>query len=114
MRIRNQKDGSTRDIALKGVFIAIGHSPNTAMFEGQLKMNGGYISVQSGSSGDDTATSVAGVFAAGDVMAHVYRQTIPPAGTGCQAALVAASDRNRGVLGQRVAVRVVLGGGRFV
>src|SRR3546814_15485017 len=56
MRIRNQKDGSTRDIALKGVFIAIGHSPNTAMFEGQLKMNGGYISVQSGSSRDATAT----------------------------------------------------------
>ncbi|HEY9545315.1 MAG TPA: thioredoxin-disulfide reductase [Solimonas sp.] len=87
MRIRNQKDGSTRDIALKGVFIAIGHSPNTAMFEGQLKMNGGYISVQSGSSGDATATSVAGVFAAGDVMDHVYRQAITSAGTGCQAAL---------------------------
>lgn len=87
MRIKNQKDGSTRDIALKGVFIAIGHSPNTAMFEGQLKMNGGYISVQSGSSGDATATSIPGVFAAGDVMDHVYRQAITSAGTGCQAAL---------------------------
>jgi len=87
MRIKNLKDGGTRDIALKGVFIAIGHSPNTAMFEGQLKMNGGYISVHSGSNGDATATSVPGVFAAGDVMDHVYRQAITSAGTGCQAAL---------------------------
>ncbi|NKF22550.1 thioredoxin-disulfide reductase [Solimonas marina] len=87
MRIRNLKDDSTRDIALKGVFIAIGHSPNTAMFEGQLKMNGGYITVHSGSNGDATATSVPGVFAAGDVMDHVYRQAITSAGTGCQAAL---------------------------
>jgi thioredoxin reductase (NADPH) len=87
MRVKNHKDGTTRDIALKGVFIAIGHSPNTAMFEGQLKMNGGYISVHSGSSGDATATSVPGVFAAGDVMDHVYRQAITSAGTGCQAAL---------------------------
>ncbi|NGY03759.1 thioredoxin-disulfide reductase [Solimonas terrae] len=87
MRIKNHKNGSTRDIALKGVFIAIGHSPNTGMFEGQLKMNGGYISVQSGSAGDATATSVPGVFAAGDVMDHVYRQAITSAGTGCQAAL---------------------------
>src|SRR3546814_19035966 len=97
IRIRNQKDGSTRDIALKGVFIAIGHSPNTAMFEGQLKMNGGYISVQSGSSGDATATSVAGVFAAGDVMDHVYRQAITSAGTGCQAALDAERSGERRV-----------------
>jgi thioredoxin reductase (NADPH) len=80
-------DGSTRDIALKGVFIAIGHSPNTAMFEGQLEMAGGYLKVRSGSSGGATETSVPGVFAAGDVMDHVYRQAITSAGTGCQAAL---------------------------
>ncbi|WP_020648364.1 thioredoxin-disulfide reductase [Solimonas variicoloris] len=87
MRVRNLKDGTTRDVALKGVFIAIGHSPNTAIFEGQLKMNGGYIQVHSGTNGDATATSVPGVFAAGDVMDHVYRQAITSAGTGCQAAL---------------------------
>ncbi|TXH03442.1 MAG: thioredoxin-disulfide reductase [Nevskiaceae bacterium] len=87
IRVKNLKDGSTRDIAVKGVFIAIGHSPNTAIFEGQLKMNGGYITVHSGSAGDATATSVPGVFAAGDVMDHVYRQAITSAGTGCQAAL---------------------------
>jgi thioredoxin reductase (NADPH) len=87
MRVKSQKDGSTRDVPLKGIFIAIGHSPNTGLFEGQLKMNGGYITVQSGSSGDATATSVPGVFAAGDVMDHVYRQAITSAGTGCQAAL---------------------------
>ena len=87
IRVKNLKDGSSRDIAVNGVFIAIGHSPNTAMFEGQLKMNGGYITVHSGSAGDATATSVPGVFAAGDVMDHVYRQAITSAGTGCQAAL---------------------------
>ena len=87
IRVKNLKDGSSREIAVKGAFIAIGHSPNTAIFEGQLKMNGGYITVHSGSSGDATATSVPGVFAAGDVMDHVYRQAITSAGTGCQAAL---------------------------
>jgi thioredoxin-disulfide reductase len=87
LRVKNLKDGGTRDIAAKGVFIAIGHSPNTSLFEGQLKMNGGYIQVHSGTNGDATATSVAGVFAAGDVMDHVYRQAITSAGTGCQAAL---------------------------
>ena len=87
MRIRNVKSGATRDIGLKGVFIAIGHSPNTGIFDGQLDMQDGYIKVKSGTSGDATATSVPGVFAAGDVMDHVYRQAITSAGTGCQAAL---------------------------
>ena len=80
-------DGKTRDVAVKGVFIAIGHSPNTAMFEGQLEMHNGYLKVRSGSNGGATETSVPGVFAAGDVMDHVYRQAITSAGTGCQAAL---------------------------
>ena len=87
MRVKNVQDGSTRDIDLKGVFIAIGHSPNTALFEGQLEMQGGYLTVKSGSAGDATATSVPGVFAAGDVQDHIYRQAITSAGTGCQAAL---------------------------
>ncbi len=87
MRVKNVKDGSTREVALSGVFIAIGHSPNTAIFEGQLEMAGGYLKVKGGSEGGATATSVPGVFAAGDVMDHVYRQAITSAGTGCQAAL---------------------------
>jgi thioredoxin reductase (NADPH) len=87
IRIKNVKDGSTKDIELMGVFIAIGHSPNTQIFEGQLDMANGYIQVQSGSDGNATATSVPGVFAAGDVMDHVYRQAITSAGTGCMAAL---------------------------
>lgn len=87
MRVKNLKDGTAREIDLKGVFIAIGHSPNTGIFEGQLDMNGGYIKVKSGSEGDATLTSVPGVFAAGDVQDHVYRQAITSAGTGCQAAL---------------------------
>lgn len=81
-------DGSgTADIALSGVFIAVGHTPNTAIFEGQLAMHNGYLKVQSGANGNATQTSVAGVFAAGDVMDHVYRQAITSAGTGCMAAL---------------------------
>ncbi len=87
MRVKNLKHGGTREIDLKGVFIAIGHSPNTGIFDGQLDMQGGYIIVKSGSAGDATQTSVAGVFAAGDVQDHVYRQAITSAGTGCQAAL---------------------------
>lgn len=86
-RLKEVQSGKTREIKVSGVFIAIGHSPNTAMFEGQLEMKDGYIKVRSGSSGDATATSVAGVFAAGDVTDHVYRQAITSAGTGCQAAL---------------------------
>jgi thioredoxin reductase (NADPH) len=87
MRIKHVKDDSTKDIDLQGVFIAIGHSPNTQIFEGQLDMAGGYIKVHSGTEGNATATSVPGVFAAGDVMDHVYRQAITSAGSGCMAAL---------------------------
>ena len=87
MRIKNIKTGQTRNIDLKGVFIAIGHSPNTQIFEGQLEMAGGYLKVKGGGDGNATQTSVPGVFAAGDVMDYVYRQAITSAGTGCQAAL---------------------------
>ena len=88
MRIRSTKDNSeTTDIELDGVFIAIGHKPNTSLFDGQLDMKNGYITVKSGISGDATATSMAGVFAAGDVADQVYRQAITSAGAGCMAAL---------------------------
>lgn len=87
MRIKNVNDGSTKDIALQGVFIAIGHKPNTDIFEGQLEMEGGYIVTQMGRTGNATATSVPGVFAAGDVQDHIYRQAVTSAGTGCMAAL---------------------------
>ncbi|MEA3276696.1 MAG: thioredoxin-disulfide reductase [Pseudomonadota bacterium] len=87
MRIKNVKNDSTKDIELQGVFIAIGHQPNTQLFEGQLEMANGYIRVRSGNDGNATATSIPGVFAAGDVMDHVYRQAVTSAGTGCMAAL---------------------------
>jgi thioredoxin reductase (NADPH) len=87
MRIRNVKDGSSRDIALQGVFIAIGHKPNTSLFEGQLDMENGYIVTKCGNQGDATATSIEGVYAAGDVSDHIYRQAVTSAGTGCMAAL---------------------------
>jgi thioredoxin reductase (NADPH) len=87
IRIKNVKGGSTKDLELMGVFIAIGHTPNTEIFSGQLDMANGYIRVKSGADGDATATSIPGVFAAGDVMDHVYRQAVTSAGSGCMAAL---------------------------
>lgn len=87
VRLRSTESGETKEIQAPGLFIAIGHSPNTGIFEGQLEMAGGYIRVQSGLDGNATATSVPGVFAAGDVMDHVYRQAVTSAGTGCMAAL---------------------------
>jgi thioredoxin reductase (NADPH) len=85
--LRDVATGATEDIAVHGVFIAIGHTPNTQIFEGKLDMVNGYIKVRSGSEGNATATSVPGVFAAGDVADHVYRQAVTSAGTGCMAAL---------------------------
>jgi len=87
VRLKDTKSGETEDVALKGCFIAIGHSPNTDIFQGQLAMENGYITTQSGLKGFATMTSVPGVFAAGDVQDHVYRQAITSAGTGCMAAL---------------------------
>lgn len=87
VRIKSTADESTQDIDCQGVFIAIGHRPNTDLFVEQLDMEGGYLTVQSGLKGNATATSTAGVFAAGDVMDHTYRQAITSAGTGCMAAL---------------------------
>ena len=87
MKVKHTKTAETQDIDVHGIFIAIGHKPNTAIFDGQLDMKGGYITVQSGAAGNATATSVPGVFASGDVMDHIYRQAITSAGTGCMAAL---------------------------
>jgi thioredoxin reductase (NADPH) len=87
MRVRNLQDGWVKEIKLQGVFIAIGHKPNTDIFAGQLKMENGYIMTHSGNHGNATATSIPGVFAAGDVQDHIYRQAVTSAGTGCMAAL---------------------------
>lgn len=87
IRVKSVKDGATSDIELAGVFIAIGHKPNTDIFAGQLEMKDGYIVINSGTSGNATATSVPGVFAAGDVGDHIYRQAVTSAGFGCMAAL---------------------------
>jgi thioredoxin reductase (NADPH) len=87
MRIKNVKDGATKDIDLQGIFIAIGHKPNTEIFEGQLDMEHSYLNVEGGTAGTATQTSIKGVFAAGDVMDHVYKQAITSAAAGCMAAL---------------------------
>jgi thioredoxin reductase (NADPH) len=87
LRIKDTKTGATTDLALQGLFVAIGHKPNTDIFEGQLEMKNGYIITNGGLTGNATGTSVPGVFAAGDVQDHVYRQAITSAGTGCMAAL---------------------------
>jgi thioredoxin reductase (NADPH) len=87
LRVRSVKDGRLRELEATGLFVAIGHTPNTGLFQGQLDMKDGYIVVRSGPAGDATATSVPGVFAAGDVADHVYRQAVTSAGTGCMAAL---------------------------
>ncbi|MDE2089300.1 MAG: thioredoxin-disulfide reductase [Gammaproteobacteria bacterium] len=87
VRIRNVANGADKELEVQGVFIAIGHAPNTDIFTGQLEMNNGYIKVKSGLDGNATATSLPGVFAAGDVADHVYRQAVTSAGSGCMAAL---------------------------
>lgn len=87
MRIKSTQSADTKDLDLKGVFIAIGHKPNTQIFDGQLDMNNGYIKIKSGIEGQATSTTIPGVFAAGDVADHVYRQAITSAGSGCMAAL---------------------------
>jgi len=87
LKMKGTEDGSITELAVAGVFVAIGHSPNTSIFEGQLEMNNGYLKVQSGLQGNATQTSIEGVFAAGDVMDQYYRQAITSAGTGCMAAL---------------------------
>ena len=96
VRIRSLVDESARELKVQGFFVAIGHTPNTSLFEGQLAMRNGYITVKSGLEGNATATSIAGVFAAGDVADQVYRQAITSAGSGCQAALDAEKYLDQG------------------
>jgi thioredoxin reductase (NADPH) len=98
MRLKQAKGDATRDFALTGVFIAIGHKPNTDIFAGQLEMNNGYITTRGGSQGNATATSISGVFAAGDVQDQIYRQAVTSAATGCMAALDA--DKYLAALGK--------------
>lgn len=99
--IESTEDGATKQLDIHGVFIAIGHKPNTDMFKGQLEMNDGYIIVNSGINGNATQTSIEGVYAAGDVADHVYRQAITSAGTGCMAALDA--EKYLDAIGETVA-----------
>ena len=87
IRVRNVKTDQTEEITLQGLFVAIGHKPNTDLFAGQLEMRNGYLLVKGGSEGGATTASIPGVFAAGDVADHVYRQAITSAGSGCMAAL---------------------------
>ncbi|MFC7300187.1 thioredoxin-disulfide reductase [Cognatiluteimonas weifangensis] len=96
LRVKSTLDGTTRELAIQGFFVAIGHTPNTSLFEGQLAMHNGYIEIRSGLSGDATATSVPGVFAAGDVADQHYRQAITSAGFGCMAALDAEKFLDKG------------------
>ena len=87
IRIKHVGTGALEELALQGLFVAIGHTPNTAIFEGQVDMESGYIVVKGGRNGNATATSVPGVFAAGDVQDHIYKQAVTSAGSGCMAAL---------------------------
>jgi thioredoxin reductase (NADPH) len=87
LRVKSVQDGSTQDLKVHGFFVAIGHTPNTSLFDGQLEMNNGYLKIQSGLDGNATQTTVPGVFAAGDVADQHYRQAITSAGFGCMAAL---------------------------
>jgi thioredoxin reductase (NADPH) len=87
VRIKSTQDASIQDVQVQGLFVAIGHKPNTGMFESQLNLRDGYIQVKSGTTGNATATSIEGVFAAGDVADSIYRQAITSAGSGCMAAL---------------------------
>jgi thioredoxin reductase (NADPH) len=96
LRLRSTLDDSKREIAVSGAFIAIGHTPNTSIFDGQLEMKNGYVVIRTGLEGAATATSVPGVFAAGDVADQVYRQAVTSAGFGCMAALDAEKFLDKG------------------